>query len=199
MASNPVYALDALLYHEGPPGHHLQISVMQQDPSIPELRKIYVWWLNTAFIEGWALYAEQLASELGLYRDPYSEFGRLSAELWRAVRLVVDSGLHHKRWSREEALEYMARTLPSSPEANAREVDRYLAVPGQATSFKIGMQRLLALRERARAALGEDFDLRVFHDTVLSLGNAPLWAVEAAVDQWLDETAAAHTPERTRP
>ncbi len=187
MGSNPLYALDALIYHEGPPGHHLQIATMLADPTIPQLRKVYVWWLNTAFIEGWALYAEQLASEMGLYRDDYAEFGRLSAELWRAVRLVVDSGLHSLGWSREQALAYMAETLPATAEANAREVDRYLAVPGQATAFKIGMQKLLALREQARHELGEAFDIREFHDQVLAHGNVPLWAVEAAIVQWLNE------------
>ncbi len=186
MRSNPLYALDALIYHEGPPGHHLQIASMLADPTIPELRKIYVWWLNSAFIEGWALYAELLASEMGLYRDVYAEFGRLSAELWRAVRLVVDSGLHSRGWTREQALEYMADTLPATAEANAREVDRYLAVPGQATSFKIGMQQLLELREDARLTLGENFDIRAFHDQLLAHGNVPLWALEQAIAQWLD-------------
>ncbi|MCC5863019.1 MAG: DUF885 domain-containing protein [Gammaproteobacteria bacterium] len=191
MASNPLYALDALIYHEGPPGHHLQIASMLADPAIPQLRKVYVWWLNTAFIEGWALYAELLASEMGLYRDDYAEFGRLSAELWRAVRLVVDSGLHSRGWTREQALDYMADTLPATAEANAREVDRYLAVPGQATAFKIGMQRLLELRAQARQTLGEDFDIRAFHDEILAHGNVPLWAIEQAIAQWLEAQQVA--------
>ncbi len=191
MASNPLWGLPALLYHEGPPGHHLQIATILETPDVPELRKIYVWWLNTAFIEGWALYAEYLPSELGLYRDDYAEFGRLSAELWRACRLVVDSGLHYKRWTRDEAIEWLYRNTASSREANAREVDRFLAVPGQATAFMVGMQKILEVREWARDALGEDFDVRAFHDVVLRHGNIPLWAMEQAVREWVDEARGA--------
>ena len=191
MESNPLWGLPALLYHEGPPGHHLQIATILETPDVPELRKIYVWWLNTAFIEGWALYAEYLPSELGLYRDDYAEFGRLSAELWRACRLVVDSGLHYKRWTRDEAIEWLYQNTASSREANAREVDRFLAVPGQATAFMVGMQKILEVREWAREALGEDFDVRAFHDVVLRHGNIPLWAMEQAVREWVDDERGA--------
>ena len=187
MRDAPIYALEALLYHEGIPGHHLQKALINENPAIPELRKIDIWWLYGAHVEGWALYAEYLPREMGFYEDPYSDFGRLSMELWRAVRLVVDTGLHAKRWTREQAIDYMVRTSPASREGSAREIDRYLAVPGQATGFMIGMQEILRLREHAREALGEAFDLREFHQVTLRHGYVPLWALGEAIDQWIDE------------
>ena len=129
MSSLGTYDLPALLFHEGLPGHHLQSSIMLSR-DIPQIRKYYVWWSNTAFTEGWALYAEYLADELGLYEDDYAQFGRLAGELWRACRLVVDSGLHLKQWTRPEAIDYLNKNTASSEENNARAVDRYLAVPG---------------------------------------------------------------------
>lgn len=194
MATQARYDMEPLLYHEGLPGHHMQISTILIDPTIPELRKISIWWLNSAFVEGWALYAEYLAKEMGGYGDPYSDFGRLAGELWRACRLVVDTGLHAKRWSRKTAIDYLDRNTPSTHEANVRAVDRYIAVPGQATSFKIGMTKILELRKRARAALGADFDIRAFHSVLLENGFIPLWAMEADVDRWIaaTRTAAGH-------
>lgn len=179
------YDLPALLYHEGVPGHHLQSAVMQTEPAIPAIRQYYTWWQNTAYTEGWALYAESLADELGLYTDPYARFGLLAGELWRACRLVVDSGLHAKRWTREQAIAYLNENTASSVENNERAVDRYLAVPGQATAFKIGMRKLTQLRERASAALGEQFDSREFHDLVLRSGPLPLYLLEQRVDGWV--------------
>jgi uncharacterized protein (DUF885 family) len=183
--TRPLYDLESLLYHESLPGHHLQISSILVDPAIPRLRKVNRWWQDTAFVEGWALYAERLAREMGFYQDPYADFGRLAGELWRATRLVVDSGLHAKRWSREQAIQYLDETTPSPRASNESAVDRYLAVPGQATAFTVGMLRILEERERARAALGEAFDLRAFHAAVLENGYVPLWAVGESVDRYI--------------
>ncbi|MDG1907218.1 MAG: DUF885 domain-containing protein [Arenicella sp.] len=183
MSSLAKFDLPALLYHEGLPGHHLQSSVMLSR-EIPQIRKYYVWWTNTAFTEGWALYAESLANELDLYGDDYAQFGRLAGELWRACRLVVDSGLHLKEWSREEAITYLNENTASSEENNARAVDRYLAVPGQATAFKIGMQVILDLREQAETQMGDDFDLADFHALVLENGPLPLTLLRSQVEAW---------------
>jgi uncharacterized protein (DUF885 family) len=179
------FDMDDLLYHEGVPGHHLQISTIQVDESIPKLRKVNQWWQDSAFVEGWALYAEGLAKEMGFYQDPYSEFGRLAGELWRATRLVVDSGLHYKRWTREQAIAYLNENTPNPEVANAGAVDRYLAVPGQATSFMVGMKKFVSERERARKALGAKFDIREYHRVVLQNGFIPLSAVEEAVSEWI--------------
>ena len=187
MRLHPVIELEDLLYHEGIPGHHMQISTILVDPTIPKLRKVSPWWQNSAVVEGWGLYAEQLAKDMGFYQDPYSEFGRLSGELWRATRLVVDSGLHYKRWSREQAIRYLNENTPSPEATNAGAVDRYLAVPGQATSFTVGMLAFVAERDRARAALGSRFDLREFHQVALRNGYVPLWALRRAVSEWIAE------------
>ncbi|HEY4443084.1 MAG TPA: DUF885 domain-containing protein [Steroidobacteraceae bacterium] len=181
----PLYELEDLLYHEGIPGHHMQISTILVDRSIPQLRKVNEWWQDSAFVEGWGLYAERLAKDLGFYQDPYSEFGLLSGELWRASRLVVDSGLHYKHWTRLQAIQYLNDNTPSPEETNVRAVDRYLAVPGQATSFMIGMRKFVAERERARQALGPRFDLREYHRQALSSGYIPLWALEQKVTDWI--------------
>jgi uncharacterized protein (DUF885 family) len=203
---SPLYDLESLLYHEAVPGHHLQISSILVDPTIPQLRKVERYWENSAFVEGWALYAERLGKEMGFFQDPYSDFGRLAAELWRATRLVVDSGLHYKRWTREQAIAYLDENTPSPHSTNEGAVDRYLAVPGQATSFMVGMQHILAERERAKQALGAGFDLRQFHGVVLENGYVPLWAVSDNVDRWLaghkaltSTTTSALTPIATSP
>lgn len=188
--TRPLYDLEALLYHEALPGHHLQISSILVDPTIPRLRKVNRWWQDTAFVEGWALYTERLGKEMGFYEDPYSDFGRIAAELWRATRLVVDTGLHSKRWSREQAIRYLDENTPSPRASNESAVDRYLAVPGQATAFTVGMLQILKERDRARRALGDRFDLREFHAVVLENGYVPLWALSEAVDRWIAEAAA---------
>jgi uncharacterized protein (DUF885 family) len=185
----PLNELEDLLYHEGVPGHHMQISTILVDPSIPKLRKVNEWWQDSAFVEGWGLYAERLGKDLGFYRDPYSEFGLLSGELWRASRLVVDSGLHYKHWTRAEAIQYLNENTPSAEETNVRAVDRYLAVPGQATSFMVGMRRFVAERERARKALGSRFDLREYHAQALGSGYIPLWALTEKVDAYIRSKA----------
>ena len=187
----PLYELDDLLYHEGIPGHHMQISTILVDRSIPQMRKVNEWWQDSAFVEGWGLYAERLAKDLGFYQDPLTEFGLLSGELWRASRLVVDSGLHYKHWSREQAIQYLNENTPSPEETNIHAVDRYLAVPGQATSFMVGMRKFVAERERARQALGPKFDLREYHKLALSSGYIPLWALDQKVTTWIQSKSGA--------
>ena len=187
----PLNELEDLLYHEGIPGHHMQISTILVDSSIPQLRKVNEWWQDSAFVEGWGLYAERLAKDLGFYQDPYSEFGLLSGELWRASRLVVDSGLHYKHWTRDEAIKYLDDNTPSAEETNVRAVDRYLAVPGQATSFMVGMRRFVAERERARQALGARFDLREYHAQALGSGYIPLWALSEKIDSYIQSKSAS--------
>jgi uncharacterized protein (DUF885 family) len=190
----PLDELEDLLYHEGVPGHHLQISTILVDRSIPRLRKVNEWWQDSAFVEGWGLYAERLGKDLGFYQDPYSEFGLLSGELWRASRLVVDSGLHYKHWTREEAIQYLNDNTPSPEPTNARAVDRYLAVPGQATSFMVGMRRFVAERERARQALGARFDVREYHAQALGSGYIPLWALTEKVDAYIRAKSTEPAP-----
>ena len=190
MRKMPTYELDDLLYHEGIPGHHMQFSTILADKSIPELRKVNEWWQDTAFVEGWALYAERLAKDMGFYQDPYADFGRLSGELWRACRLVVDTGIHSEHWSREQAIQYLDDNTPRSD--SAREVDRYIAVPGQATAFMVGMKTFLLEREHAEQSLGPKFDIRGFHDAALHNGFIPLWAVKESVDGWIAAQKHAH-------
>jgi len=183
LKANTRWSLPTLTYHEGSPGHHFQISIAQTLTDLPMLRRS----LNpSAFTEGWALYAEQLASEMGLYQDdPWGDLGRLRAELFRSVRLVVDTGLHRKRWTPQQAMDYM-RAHTGMPESEVRtEVYRYLVQPGQACSYKIGHLKFVELRERARAKLGDRFDIRAFHDLVLGNGAVPLAVLEASVDDWI--------------
>jgi uncharacterized protein (DUF885 family) len=192
MQALPIPELEVVAYHEGNPGHHMQISIAQELTGVPTFRTQAGF---TAYSEGWGLYAELLAKEMGAYQDPYSEFGRLSTELWRAIRLVVDAGLHHKRWSEEQAVQYFIDNSPAAEAAIRSEIRRYLVWPGQATAYKIGMQAILALRERARAELGERFDIRAFHDTVLGGGALPLPVLEQRIDAWIArQTASASAP-----
>jgi len=179
MEELPTYQMEALAYHEAIPGHHMQIAIAQGLEGIPRFRRYGTNF--TAYTEGWGLYAEQLPKELGLYADPYADFGRLSMELWRACRLVVDTGIHAKRWTREEAIGYLERTTPNPRGDIVKAVDRYIVMPGQATAYMIGMRKLFELRVAARKALGEDFDLRAYHDAVLANGALPLDVLEHAV------------------
>ena len=185
MRSMPTYQLEAVAYHEGVPGHHLQISIAQELEDLPMFRKHSFY---TAYTEGWALYSEALGGEMGFYEDPYSEFGRLSAEMWRAIRLVVDTGLHAERWTEEEAVQYFMANSPQPEGAVRSEIERYLTMPGQAVAYKIGMMKIRDLRERARASLGAAFDIREFHDTVLGGGAMPLPVLEARVERWIAES-----------
>ena len=182
MAQVQKVQLDAIACHEAAPGHHFQIARSQEQAELPMFRRFSFY---GAYLEGWGLYAEKLCKEAGLYQDPYDDFGRLSLELWRAARLVVDTGIHAKHWSRDQALQYFRDNTLMSEIDIAREIDRYISGPGQATSYKIGQLRILALRDKARSALGPKFDLREFHEVILGNGALPLTVLEEQVDGWI--------------
>ena len=188
MSAMPKNEMEGVAYHEGNPGHHMQISIAQELTSIPQFRTQASY---TAYSEGWGLYAEFLAKEMGGYQDPYSDFGRLVNEMWRAVRLVVDTGLHAKGWTEQQAIEYFKEKTPIAEEAIVSEVRRYLVLPGQATSYQIGMLKIMELRALAEKMLGDKFDIRGFHDTVLSGGAMPLSALELRVTNWIDRMKAS--------
>ncbi|MCW8127735.1 DUF885 domain-containing protein [Microbulbifer halophilus] len=180
--------METTAYHEGLPGHHMQISIAQELEGIPQFRTQAFF---TAYIEGWALYSEKLSSEMGQFEDPYKDFGRLTAEMWRAIRLVVDTGLHAKGWSQQQAEEFFLENSAVPESAVRSEVRRYLTLPGQATSYKIGMLKIFELREKAKQQLGDQFDIRGFHDTVLGGGALPLPMLEARVNRWIEEVQSA--------
>ena len=174
--------IEGISYHEGAPGHHFQIAYAQEMEGLPSFRRFGGY---GAYAEGWGLYAERLGKEMGFYQDPYSDFGRLSTELWRAVRLVTDTGLHAKRWSREQAIDYFRQNSLLSERDIVKEVERYITNPGQATSYKIGELKIMELRQRAQAALGDRFHIRDFHAVVLGSGSVPLDVLEDQVDAWI--------------
>jgi uncharacterized protein (DUF885 family) len=174
--------VEAIAYHEGAPGHHFQVAISQELTGLPKFRRFSGY---NAYSEGWGLYAERLGKEMGYYTDPYSDFGRLSLELWRAARLVTDTGLHAKRWSREQAIEYFKQNTLLSDRDIVREVERYIVVPGQATSYMVGQLEILRLRSKAEAALGNAFDLRDFHEVVLTSGALPLGVLAEQVDSYI--------------
>jgi uncharacterized protein (DUF885 family) len=182
LPSRPLYTLPALTLHEAVPGHHLQIALAAEMSGQPPFRRHG---FVDAFGEGWALYAEHLGDEMGVYLTPYEQFGRLTYEMWRAARLVVDTGLHARGWSRDEARAYLLAHTALSAHEVATEVDRYISWPGQALSYKIGEIRIRELRARARERLGAAFDLRAFHDAVLALGSVPLGILSEQVDAWI--------------
>jgi len=182
--ATPLYEIEGTVYHEGHPGHHMQIALAQEMTGTPEFRKNYFY---GAYGEGWALYVERLAKEMGFYTDPYSDFGRLGREIWRAIRLVVDTGIHAKGWSEDQALAYYTANSPQPIGKIRSEIRRYFVTPGQATSYKVGMQRILALRDKARGALGERYDQKMFHEIVLGRGSVPLPVLEAQVGRWVAE------------
>jgi uncharacterized protein (DUF885 family) len=184
LKSRPLFALEALALHEAVPGHHLQLAIQQELQDLPNFRRFSD---VTAFIEGWALYAERLGLESGFYADPYSDFGRLSMEMWRACRLVVDTGIHWLDWSRPKAIAFMQENSAQSLHNIEAEVDRYIAWPGQALAYKIGELQIRELRASAEDELDERFDLRAFHDVVLGGGAVPLDVLEGAVKQWVAE------------
>ena len=180
----PKYQMEALAYHEGNPGHHMQLSISQELSGVPEFRKHNS---VTAYTEGWGLYSEFFPKEMGFYDDPYSDFGRLAMELWRAARLVVDTGIHDKKWTRTEAIDYLLANTPNPKNDCEKAIERYIVMPGQATAYKIGMMKILELRENAKDKLQEKFDIRSFHDTVINSGPVPLNILEERVDSWINK------------
>ncbi len=178
----PKYEIEVLSVHEAMPGHHLQIALQQELGDVPDFRRFLGF---TAFVEGWGLYSERLGYELGLYKDPYSRFGQLTYDMWRAVRLVVDTGLHYKGWTRQQAIDFFKDNAAKTEHDIINEIDRYIGNPGQALAYKIGQLKMLALRERAERRLGEKFDVRAFHDQLLGAGALPLDLLEQRMDEWL--------------
>jgi uncharacterized protein (DUF885 family) len=185
--ATPTYGMRTLTYHEAVPGHHFQIAIQREQEDLPFFRRLIPF---PAFSEGWALYAERLAKEMGLQDDPYNDIGRLQAELFRAVRLVVDTGIHQARWTREAAIEYMLANTGMAESDVIAEIERYFIIPGQATAYKVGMTKILELRELAETELGDRFDIREFHDVLLIAGSMPLDILEKRVRGWIDETKA---------
>jgi uncharacterized protein (DUF885 family) len=195
MNTRPLWEIEALALHEAVPGHHLQVARAHEQAGLPEFRRFG--WYN-AYGEGWALYAESLGPEMGFYKDPFAAFGRLNDELFRAARLVVDTGIHSLGWSRQQALDYLDANTANAPQDNEVEVDRYIAQPAQALGYKIGQLRIQALRDRAQTVLGKDFDVRRFHDAVLGNGALPLPILEQQVDAWIATEAAARAASKAR-
>ena len=182
MKAMPIYQMAALAYHEGIPGHHMQIAIKQELTDIPMFRKFGGY---TAHTEGWGLYSEMIPKEIGLYQDPYSDFGRLAMELWRACRLVVDTGIHVKKWDREQGIAYYVDNTPNAKSDAVKMVERHVVMPSQATAYKIGMLKILELREVAKTELGEAFDIRDFHDVILRNGPVPLNVLEELVQEYI--------------
>lgn len=182
LKARPRYALESLFLHEAEPGHHFQIALQRELTDLPAFRRFGG---ETAFAEGWGLYAESLGQELGVYRDPAMHFGALAAELWRAIRLVVDTGIHDLGWSRQQVLDYMYANSPAEPTQAISEAERFMAIPGQALAYKIGQLKIRELRERAEAELGERLDVRAFHAEVLKDGSVPLNVLEGKIDRWI--------------
>jgi uncharacterized protein (DUF885 family) len=181
-ADRSLATVEAVSYHEGIPGHHLQISIAQELTGLPEFRKQEYF---TAYTEGWGLYSERLGKDLGLYQDPYSDYGRLQADIWRAIRLVVDTGVHSQHWTRQQMVDYFHQHSSIDESDIQAEVDRYIAWPGQALGYKMGQLKILELREKAKTALGPKFDLKQFHDVVLDSGALPMDVLEKQVDAWI--------------
>ncbi|MGA2084516.1 MAG: DUF885 domain-containing protein, partial [Terracidiphilus sp.] len=182
-------SVEAIAYHEGLPGHHLQFSIARELDDVPTFRKYGGY---TAYSEGWGLYAERLGKDVGLYQDPYSDYGRLEADIWRAIRLVVDTGVHSRHWSREQMVQYFHDHSAIDETSVQSEVDRYIAWPAQALAYKIGQLKILELRDNAKKALGGNFDIRAFHDQVLDSGALPLDVLSGRIDSWIAQQKAAN-------
>ncbi len=187
LAARPKWEMEALSLHEAVPGHHLQLSLAQEMEGQPEFRRHVGY---SAYVEGWALYSERLGEELGMYKDPYSKFGQLSYEMWRAIRLVVDTGMHSMGWTREQAIQFFKENTGKADQDITVEVDRYIVWPGQALAYKLGQLKIRELRMEAEKRLGSKFDERTFHDVVLEIGAVPLNILEAHIKQWVDQQAA---------
>lgn len=183
MAMMPKYQMEALAYHEAIPGHHMQLSIAQEMEGMPKFRKYNNSY--TGYVEGWGLYSEFIPKEMGFYKDPYSNFGRLAMELWRACRLVVDTGIHAKKWTRQQGIDYYMDNTPNAELDCVKMVERHIVMPGQATAYKVGMIKILELREKAKKALDHEFDLKEFHEIALTNGALPLDVLEDLVDQWI--------------
>ena len=183
MKAMPTYQLEALAYHEGIPGHHMQRTIAQELEGVPQFQKFLSF---TAYTEGWGLYTEELAKDMGFYQDPYSDFGRLAMELWRACRLVVDTGIHAKQWSREKAVNYLVENTPNPQYDAQKAIERYIAMPGQATAYMIGKLKIMELRDKAMTDLGDSFDWKGFHDEILKYGPVPLSILEENINTWID-------------
>jgi uncharacterized protein (DUF885 family) len=189
----PKYEIEVLTVHEAVPGHHLQIALAQEQENVPEFRKYSGF---TAFIEGWGLYSESLGHELGLYKDPYSKFGALTYEMWRAVRLVVDTGIHSRGWTRQQAIDFFKDNAAKTELDIVNEIDRYIGNPAQALAYKIGQLKILGLRAEAEQALGKDFDIREFHDQLLGAGALPLEVLEIRMKDWVAERMQSRSAAR---
>ncbi len=185
MRMMPIYQMEALAFHEGIPGHHMQLAIAQELKDIPKFRKFSGY---TAYSEGWGLYSEYLPKELGFYSDPYSDFGRLAMELWRSCRLVVDTGIHSKKWTRQEGIDYYSENTPNDLLDCVKMVERHIVMPSQATAYKIGMNKILELRRKAENKLGDEFDIRKFHETILTNGAVPLDILERHIGEMINHT-----------
>jgi uncharacterized protein (DUF885 family) len=188
MREMPTYQMEALAYHEGIPGHHMQYSISMELEDVPKFRRYGSF---TSYGEGWGLYTEKLPKEMGFYDDPYSDAGRLAMELWRACRLVVDTGIHHLHWTRKQAIDYLQVNTPNPEGDSVKAIERYIVMPGQATAYTVGMLEILRLRENAKRQLGDEFDLREFHEVVLTNGPVPLSLLDDLVDDWTASKLAA--------
>jgi len=184
MDDMPSFQANAIAYHEALPGHHMQLAIAQELADLPMFRKLSY---NSAYVEGWGLYSELLAKELGFYEDPYTNFGRLNFEMMRAIGLVVDTGMHSQQWTRQQAIDYFTANSAQPLDNITKEIDRYIMWPGQAVSYKVGMLKILELRAKAQQALGEKFDIRGFHDLILGEGALPLNVLEEQIDHWISE------------
>ncbi|MDX1570296.1 MAG: DUF885 domain-containing protein [Xanthomonadales bacterium] len=187
LSSRPIWGVESLYLHEAIPGHHFQLAIQQELDELPKFRRFGGY---TAFTEGWGLYAESLGKELGVYTDPYQYYGALNAELWRAIRLVVDTGLHYKRWTREDVLNYMEQNSAAGETRRVSEAERYIAIPSQALAYKVGQLKISELRARAEETLGEHFDIREFHAQVIGTGALPLQILENKIDRWIEAELA---------
>jgi prolyl oligopeptidase len=182
--TRPKFEMEVLSVHEAVPGHHLQIALAMEMEEMPMFRRVSPY---TAFVEGWGLYSESLGYDLGLYKDPYSKFGQLTYDMWRAVRLVVDTGMHYYEWDRQKAIDFFLDNAGKSELDIINEIDRYIVMPGQALAYKIGQMKFLSLKQKAKTELGEEFNIRDFHDTVLSQGALPLNELDSIIKGYIQE------------